>query len=321
MEISRAEAYAPATVANLGAGFDILGLALSEPGDTVSAEWDDQPQPEALVRVAAITGDGGKLPLDPLRNTAAVAATSTLRLAGVTRPVKLTIHKGLPLASGLGSSAASSVAGAVAVNALLGDPLTHDALLPACLDGEAAVSGYHADNVAPCLYGGITLSYGVTADTIRRLPIPPDLHLALVTPAVEVPTAQARAVLPAAVPLKLMVAQTGAVARLIDALYRSDVVQLALAMESDVVIEPARAYLMPALDQVRAAAKAAGALALVISGAGPTLMAVSDRAEVAARAASAMKRVYDDLGIESTARATGVGTAGARVIGRVQRSA
>lgn len=319
MEISRAEAYAPATVANLGPGFDILGLALHEPGDSVCAEWDDRPDLDAPVRVAAITGDNGKLPRDPVRNTAAVAATSVLRLAECARPIKLTVHKGLPLASGLGSSAASAVAGALAANALLGEPLSREELLPACLDGEAAVSGYHADNVAPCLFGGITLAFGVTADAIRQLPIPPDLHLALITPAVEVPTAQARAVLPAAVPLRQMVAQTGAVARLIDALHRADVAELALAMESDMVIEPARAHLMPYLAEARAAAKAAGALALVISGAGPTLLAVCDRGEIARRAAEAVQRMYAQVDISSAIRTAVVGTSGAHVIETVQQ--
>lgn len=318
MEISRAEAFAPATVANLGAGFDILGLALSEPGDIVQAEWDDQADPNASVRVAAITGDGGKLPLDPERNTAAVAAASVLRLAGCARPVRLTVHKGLPLASGLGSSAASAVAGALAANALLGEPLTREELLPACLDGEAAVSGYHADNVAPCLFGGITLAYGMTADAVRHLPIPSDLHLALITPAVEVPTAQARAALPAVVPLRQMVAQTGAVARLIDALYRGDIAELALAMESDAVIEPARAHLMPYLAQARAAARAAGALGLVISGAGPTLLAVCDRQETAKRVAEAVQHLYRQVGIDAAARAAVVGTSGAYVTEAVQ---
>ncbi len=131
-----------------------------------------------------------------------------LETVGEQRGVKLTIHKGLPLASGMGSSAASAVAGAVAVNALLGEPFSKAELLPACLDGEAMASGYHADNVAPCLFGGITLIYGTDASEIVQLPIPDDLYFALVTPDVEVPTAEARAVLPPSIPLKQMVAQT-----------------------------------------------------------------------------------------------------------------
>jgi homoserine kinase len=304
------EAYAPATVANLGAGFDILGLAIREPGDFVRAEAWDAPG----VVVAAIEGDGGKLPRDPQKNTACIAANALLQSVGAQTGVRLTLIKGLPLASGLGSSAASAVAAAVAVNALLGEPYSRGELLPASLEGEAAVSGYHADNVAPCLFGGITLCTGLTADAIVKLPVPDDLYLALVTPDVAVPTAEARAVLPQQIPLKTMVRQTAAVARLVDALHRGDLEAMAAAMESDEVVEPARAHLMPCLETVRVAARRAGALGLVISGAGPTLCAVCDAADVAQGVAAAMKAVYDEVGLASTARHTQVAAEGAYVV-------
>ena len=306
----KASAFAPATVANLGVGFDILGLAVREPGDTVMAEWS----PEPGVVITSIDGDDGKLPLDPTRNTAGVAAASVLKAAGAYHGVRLTIKKGLPSASGLGSSAASAVAGAVATNAILDKPMPPDTLLPACLDGEALVSGYHADNVAPCLFGGITLVYGTHCDHIVRLPVPVGLHLALVTPAVEVPTAEARAVLPPQIPLKTMVSQTAAVARLIDALHRSDVRSMAEAMEADTVIESARAHLMPLLKEVRAAAKAVGALGVVISGAGPTLCAICDDEEIAYRVAAVMHDTYDQAGIDCVARQTQISDKGAYIL-------
>lgn len=305
-----AEAFAPATVANLGAGFDILGLAVGEPGDIVRVV----PHSEAGAVIEAIEGDGGLLPRDAAKNTATIAANALLQRLNAAHGVRITLLKNLPLASGLGSSAASAVAAAVAVNALFGDALPREALLPACLEGEALVSGYHADNVGPSLLGGITLITGTSLDQIRRMPVPDNLHLALVTPDVAVPTAEARAVLPQMIPLKTMVAQTGVVARLVDALHRGDIPALAEAMEGDVVIEPARAHLMPNLHEVRAAAKAAGALGMVISGAGPTLCAVCDSADAARRTAAAMKAVYDDVKIESSARHTKVSTEGARVI-------
>jgi len=305
-------AFAPATVANLGVGFDIVGLALHEPGDTIRAEWNADHEPG--VRIASIEGDGGKLSRNPLKNTASISAQSVLRTVGETRGVTLRIQKGLPLASGLGSSAASAVAGAMAVNALLGEPLSKPELLPACLDGEAMVSGRHADNVAPCLFGGITLVAGVQADQIVQLPIPANLWFALVTPAVEVPTALARAALPQMIPLKQMVSQTAGVARLIDSIYRGDLEAMAAAMESDCVIESARAHLMPMLVQIRAAAKAAGALGLVISGAGPTLCAVCDNAAVAERVVGAMTAVYNGARIGSQSRWTQVASDGARIV-------
>lgn len=309
-----AEAFAPATVANLGVGFDILGLALREPGDIVRAELCD----EAGAMIVQIEGDGGKLTCDPDKNTACIAANHVLRAVNAARGVKLTLVKGLPLSSGLGSSAASAVAAAVAVNALLGEPLTRAELLPASLEGEAVVSGYHADNIAPCLFGGITLCTGLEADQIIRLPVPEGLHLALISPDVAVPTVEARAVLPKQIDLKTMVSQTAGVARLVDALHRGDLEAMAAAMESDTVVEPAREHLMPCMREVRAAARRAGALGVVISGAGPTLCAVCDDEAIACVVAQAMKAVYDDAGIVSTARHTQVAVEGAQVLSVAQ---
>jgi homoserine kinase len=297
-------------MANLGVGFDILGLALAEPGDVVEAAFCDAPG----VTIAAIDGDEGRLPREPERNTAGVAALSVLRALNEKRGVALTIRKGLPLASGLGSSAASAVAAAVAVNALLGEPLTRAELLPAALDGEDLVSGRHADNVAPCLFGGITLSFGLSAAEIWPLPAPDNLWLALVTPDVEVPTALARAALPRQIALQTMVHQTASVARLMSALYRGDIPALAAAMEADHVIEPARAHLMPLLAEVRAAAHAVGAHGLVISGAGPTLAAICDTGACASATAVVMERVYREAGIAAVSRACQIAPEGARVL-------
>lgn len=304
-----ARAFAPATVANVGVGFDILGLAVQGAGDIVDAELRDEPG----VVMLSITGDGGRLPLDAERNTAAVAANAVLQIIGAKQGVGIRLHKGLPLNSGLGSSAASGVAAAVAVNALFGSPLPKAALLPACLEGEARVSGYHADNAGPSLLGGITLITGTDASQIFHLPVPQNLHLALVTPAVDVPTAKARAVLPKTISLHQMVSQTGAVARLIDTLYRGDVAAMGAVMEQDGVVEPARAHLMPCLSEVREAAKRAGAYGLVISGAGPTLCAVCDSDGIAQAAARAMKAVYDAHDIGSIIQSTRVDEDGAQI--------
>jgi homoserine kinase len=202
----------------------------------------------------------------------------------------------------------------VAVNALFGEPLARAELLPACLDGEAVVSGRHPDNVGPSLLGGITLITGTSADLIRPLPVPDNLYFALVTPDAPVPTAEARAVLPQTVTLRQMVAQTGGVARLVDALYRGDLEAMAAAMESDGIIEPARAHLMPLLVEVRRAAQHAGALGLVISGAGPTLCAVCDSAPRAQTVAAAMGAVYDNAEIGNITQHTQVCAEGARVL-------
>ena len=310
MAFTRAEAFAPATVANLGVGFDILGLALVGMGDRAAVEFQESPE----IVIADIQGDCGRLPRRADQNVAAVSARAFLRHMGEKRGVKIKLVKGLPLSSGLGSSAASAVASVMALNKLYGGPFTREELLPFCLEGEALVSGYHADNVAPCLLGGITLVAGITVEAIQPLPIPDNLHLALATPEVAVPTAQARAVLPPKISLKTLIYQTGKVARLVDALHRDDLSALADAMENDRVVEPARARLMPLLDEIRAASKQAGAAALFIGGAGPTLCAVCEDEHTAKRVAETMKLTYDAISMNCIAQATRVDRRGAFIL-------
>lgn len=307
---ARAEAYAPASMGNVGVGFDILGLAFCEPGDTVIAERRAEPG----VVVVDIQGDGGVLPREAEKNTASVAVMAFLERIHADFGVTLTIHKGLPLASGLGSSAASAVAGVVAANALLSEPLPREALLPCCLEGEALVSGYHLDNVAPALLGGITLITGDNGFGVQPLPVPEGMFLALVTPKVAVPTAEARAVLPQQISLKAMIAQTAGVAKLVDALHRGDVEAIGQAMELDGIVEPARAHLMPLLYEARALAKANGAFGLVISGAGPTLCAVCGDEETSCQVTQLLQQLYDDAGIGAISYQTKVDTVGARVL-------
>ena len=310
MAFSRVEAYAPASVANLGVGFDIIGLALEGMGDRALVEFQDAPG----IVISDIRGDDGLLPRNPRRNVASVAAQALLDEVGETRGLKLELIKGLPLASGLGSSAASAVVAVVALNKLLGEPFTRHDLLPFCLEGEALVSGYHADNVAPSLLGGIVLVAGITVDAIRPLPLPAGFHLALVTPDLQVPTNGAREILPRQVSLKTLIHQSGAVAQLVDALHRGDLEALGAAMEKDLVIEPARAHLMPMLAEVRAAAKSAGAIALFIGGAGPTLCALCDQSTTAESVSEAMKAVYDVVGMSARALATKVDCRGATAL-------
>jgi len=265
--MQRVKAFAPATIANLGVGFDILGLAVNEPGDYVTVEKSPQPG----VEIVEITGDGGRLPLDPARNTAAVAAQSVLTAIGATEGVRMWIEKGLPLASGLGSSAASAVAAAFATNVLFDELLLREDLLAPALDAEEVVSGRHADNVAPALLGGLVLVTGLTPGAIHRLPLPGSIYFSLVTPDIEIPTAEARAVLPKSIPLDVLVHQTGMVAELIHAMHSDNVHLLAQCMQRDAVVEPAREPLIPHFARVRELAAQCGALATIISGAGPTI--------------------------------------------------
>ncbi len=310
MALTRAEAFAPATMANVGCGFDILGLCLEAPGDRVLAVW----RPERGVVIEQIFGDGGKLTRDPIKNSAGAAAQAILTQLGITEGVALTIYKDMPLASGLGSSSASAAAGALAVNALFGSPLSNRELIPAAVVGEGAVSGFHADNVAPSLMGGLVLISGTTPDKVLALPVPERAVFALVTPDVAVPTALARAALPKEIPMKHLIQLTAAVGRLVSALYSNDLSAWAEAMEDDPVVEPARKYLMPYLDECRAVAKSAGALGLCISGAGPTLGALCDSMETAERVQAAMAALYASHNMGASTRISRISTQGARIL-------
>ena len=181
--------FAPGSVSNVACGFDVLGFALDQPGDIVTAA----PQSDIGVTIAAIHGDGGRLPLDPRRNTASAAVMALLHRLETTRGVTLTIHKGLPLASGVGSSGASAVAAVVATNELLGRPASMDLLLECAMAGEQAGCGaIHPDNVSPTLYGGFVLARSAQPPDIVRLPVPAGLACAVLHPQIEIETGAAR---------------------------------------------------------------------------------------------------------------------------------
>ena len=305
-------AYAPATVSNVACGFDVLGFALDEPGDIVEASPRDEPG----VGIAAIYGDGGRLPLDPSRNTAGAAVQALLKRLETTRGVTLTVRKGLPLASGVGSSGASAVAAVVAVNELLGRPLSLDGLMACAMAGEVAGCGAaHPDNVGPALYGGFILARSAHPPDIVRLPVPEGLACAVLHPNVEVQTGVARAILGDTVPLRDAVRQWGNLGALVAALYTSDVPLLSRSLE-DVVVEPKRAGLVPGFYAVKAAALAEGALGCSLSGSGPSVFALASSIDDARRAGEAMARAFStasDVGADLWVSA--VGRQGARVIG------
>ncbi len=294
--MERAVAFAPATIANLGPGFDVLGLAVQGLGDWVTAALVDEPG----VRLAAASAG---VPTHATRNTAGIAAIETARLAGVdlTRVgIELRVEKGMPVGSGLGSSAASAAAGATAVNALLGSPLPTEALIGPCVEAEAAVSGRHADNVAPSLLGGLVLIRSVDPLDVVRLPVPPGLHVVVVTPDYELATADARAALPESVPLSAMVRNTANVAALVSACYAGDLALLGRAME-DTVVAPVRARLIPGAEGVLKAARDGGALGASISGAGPSIFALTGSEADAHALAPRLCSAFGDAGLGATA--------------------
>lgn len=304
-------AFAPATVGNVICGFDVFGLALEAPGDLVTARR----LPSGGVSVAGIRGDGGRLPRDPRKNSAAIAARALLEATGRQDGLEISIEKGLPLSGGMGGSAASAVAGAVAADAALGTKAGSHVLLQCALEGEAAASGgAHLDNIAPALLGGIVLVRPGSARAAIPLPVPRELHVALLHPDVELRTREARAVLGDTVPLKDAVAQWGDTAAFVHALHTGD---WDLLRESlvDRVAEPKRAGRIPSFAAVREAALAAGAVACGISGAGPSMVALCRGAEVGSRAGEAMLAAFRAAGGPSaTLHLSPVATGGARLV-------
>lgn len=288
-----ATAFAPATVANLGPGFDVLGLALSGAGDVVTAR---RARGRGVVAVR-VTGDGGKLSPEPAQNTAGIAAQATLARAGVPDVgVELELRKGLPIGSGLGSSAASAAAAAFAVNLLLGAPLRKSELIEPCIEAEAVVSGRHADNVAAALLGGLILVRSLDPLDVVRLPVPDGLTVAVVTPAIEVSTRRAREVLPKEVPLASYVRNAASLAAFVSACYTGDLALVARAVR-DEIVTPARAPLIPGCEAVIEAALQAGALGSSISGSGPSIFALCRSERSAHEVAAAMRRAFEGVGL------------------------
>lgn len=300
--------FAPATIGNIGIGFDIMGLALERPGDEVVV----RPGQGSGLRITSISGDQGKLPYEVEKNTAGVAALRLMEHIGESkRPIDLEIHKKMPLGSGLGSSAASAVAAVVAVNELLQAGLSKKELLHfACLGEEVATGGYVVDNVAPSLLGGIVLIRDAATLDVVSLPVPEGLCAAVVHPHVEILTREARAMLRTEVPMRDFVRQSANVAAFIAGLYRSDWALLGRSLR-DELIESQRAPLIPGFYAVKEAAMAAGALGCSISGAGPSIFALFDSREKAAQAGEAMQNALSRENVKSTLYLSDVNLKGA----------
>ncbi len=321
-----ARAFAPASVSNIACGFDILGFALQSesdgrpgPGDLVTAS-EREPVAGAggrpPVRIAAIAGDEGRLPLEAERNTAAVAARALIDAEAPGAAVDLEIEKRMPLESGLGSSAASAVAAVVAVDALLGLELPAASLLRYALAGEVLASGGpHADNLAPSLLGGLVLVRSLDPEPdVIDLPVPEGLTCALVRPHAKVNTKESRARLDRHLPLERAVTQWGNAAALVSALYRSDLELLSRALV-DVVAEPVRAPGVPGFHAAKAAAIEAGALGCSLSGSGPALFALCDGRDDARQVAAAMAGAFDSAaGLNCDRLVAPLPAPGARVI-------
>ena len=287
--------FAPATVANVGSAFDVLGFSVEQPGDYVIAKKTKTKG----IKITKITGDGGKLSLNPEENTAGVSALAYMTQVKPDFGIEMEIQKNMPLGSGMGSSSASSVAGVYAVNLLAGSPLRTEDLLPFAMEGERVACGSaHADNVAPCLLGNFVLMRSSTPLDIVKIKAPEKLYCTIVNPQVEVRTSDARKILRKEILLKDAVTQWGNVAGLIAGLYTSDYGLIGRSLQ-DVIIEPERSLLIPGYFKVKEAALKAGALGCSLSGSGPSLFAFSIDPEQAKIIGSKMQEQFKIIGIES----------------------
>jgi len=302
--------FAPATVANVSCGFDVLGFAVDNPGDEVILSLKATPG----IKISKITGDEGRLSKDPEKNTAGVSIQNFLAHIGSKQGVEISLNKKMPLGSGLGSSAASAVAGVFAINQLMGMPMSQEDLLPFAMEGERLACGSaHADNVAPSLLGGFVLIRSYDPLDIIKIPTPKNLFCTIIHPQVEVQTKDARDILRKKILLKDAVIQWGNVAGLIAGLMKSDYDLIGRSMH-DVIVEPIRSILIPGFDDVKENAIQAGALGCGISGSGPSIFALSKDEKTARKVGENMQLVFNKLKIGSEVYVSKINNSGPQIL-------
>jgi homoserine kinase len=304
-EESSVSVFAPGSIGNVGPGFDVLGLAVEGIGDRVTLTVG-----EGSGWTVEVTGrDAFHLPADPHKNTAAIAARSLFATAGHRGGAHVAVEKGLPLAGGMGGSAASSVAGAAAASLSLFGEIRTDAVIAAALEGETAVAGRHLDNILPSLLGGLTIARCVEPLDYARVPLARGWWVAMVTPAVRVETKAARALLPDMLSRAEWIQQMANTSAMVHAFASGDAAMLRRAVD-DRFAEPRRKSLIPHFDAVKRAALDAGSIGCSISGSGPTVFALAEDEAAAGRIAAAMKSAFGE--VSSSAHVGPIATEGAR---------
>ena len=299
----------PATVANLVCGFDILGMALQEPSDLMELTLLDEP------RVIIRNNDNFNLPTEAEKNVAGVVLLSIIEKMSARIGFDVIIEKHIKPGSGIGSSAASAAGAAVAANHLLGNIFSRDELVQFAMNGEKLASGVkHADNIAPCIFGGVSLIRCI--HPLDIVPInAPDLHVTVVHPQIEVRTSDARGILKEKILLKDAIRQWGNIAGLVAGFINSDYDLIGRSLE-DVIIEPVRSILIPGFDDVKSKCREAGALGGGISGSGPSVFMLSKDVTAAMKVESVMKEIYNRLGIDCNTYVTTINKKGVEIITR-----
>jgi homoserine kinase len=303
--------FAPATVANVVCGFDVLGFAVNAPGDEVVMRVTNK----AGITISKITGDDGRLPMDPAKNTVSVSVKHYLESIGRTDlGLDIELHKKMPIGSGLGSSSASTVAGLFAAKTLLGDTSDPIHQLPFAMKGEEMACGHgHADNVAPALFGGFVLIRSYEPLDVVRLPHPKELYCAIVFPDVDVPTREARQIIRNKINMKDAVTQWGNIAGLVSGLFMNDIDLIGRSMQ-DVLVEPVRSMLIPDFYKMREIAMELGAVSFGISGSGPSVFAFTRDESTAHAITQKLQQHLTQIKIGSQGYVSPINDAGPRVI-------
>jgi homoserine kinase len=302
--------FAPATVANVGCGFDIFGFALHEPGDEIILKVSESKG----LQITKITGDEGRLPTQANKNTAGQSLLAMMNELKFESGLEMEVHKKMAIGSGLGSSAASAVASVFAFNAMLERPLSKTELLKYAIEGEKIASGesVHLDNIAACLYGGFILVRSRNPIDIVALPVPDNLFCTVIHPQIEIRTESSRKILRKQIPLEKAVTQWGNVAGTISALYQEDF-ELLKRSFNDVIVVPDRSQLIPYYQDLQQVAMDSDAIGCSISGSGPSIFALSSDSETARKIGSNMSAVLTDVKIGHDIYISKINTQGPKV--------
>ena len=300
--------FAPASIANMGCGFDIMGMALDEVGDIlqISAEEGEG--------ITIENQSGMPLPDDIEMNEITPVIRKFFQMTGTSAKIDVVILKKIYPGSGIGSSAASSAAAAYGMNELFGCPLSEEEVVICAMEGENLASGgYHADNAAPAVMGGIILIRGYEPLDVIKLPVPGNFYCAMIHPAIVVSTKEARSIMPKEIPMHTAVLQWGNVGGLVAGLYSGNIALIGRSMK-DGVAEPYRKQFIPGFDELREKLTAAGALAMNIAGSGPSVFALADKYEIAHAAEAILKEHFDALGIGYESFVVKVSNKGAKLV-------
>ena len=307
--MKKIKVFAPASIANLGCGFDIMGMALDEVGDVLEMSLDEDGEGISIHNETDVP-----LPASLEDNVITPVIRKFFELTGHAGRVDVRIVKKIFPGSGIGSSAASSAAAAFGINELFGAPLSEEDVVICAMEGENLASGgYHADNAAPAVMGGITLIRGYDPLDIIKLPVPGNLYCPVIHPHLTVSTKQARSILPKEIPMHTAITQWGNVGGLVAGLCTGNIELVGRAMR-DAVAEPFRKQFIPGFDELRAKLLSAGALAMNISGSGPSVFALANRSDIAQRVGAIMERHFAQQGILSETYVVKVSNKGARLI-------